>query len=176
MAGRRALLIGLGVTVAVAYGCGGSSDTPRQPADRQGGSPARSQVGGVDPALSARLQETLDSVAERQDIPGASAAVVIPGEGVWTGTTGEADRTRRAVTDRTLFAVGSITKTFVAALMLRLAEDGVLDLEISVNGQLVSIEPDKLDPDYDQADFDSRYVCTPNLVATIPPVPGATGP
>jgi hypothetical protein len=48
--------------------------------------------------------------------------------------------------------------------------------EISVNGQVVSIEPDKLDPDYDQADFDSRYACTPNLVSTIPPVPGASGP
>lgn len=130
MAGRRVLLIVLGATVAVACGCGGSSSTPRQPPDRQGGSPARSQAGGIDPALSARLQETLDSVVERQAIPGASAAVVIPGKGVWAGTTGEADtRTRRPVTDRTLFAVGSITKTFVAALMLRLAEDGVLDLD-----------------------------------------------
>ena len=35
----------------------------------------------------------------------------------------------RPVTDRTLFAAGSITKTFVAALMLKLAEHDVLDLD-----------------------------------------------
>jgi D-alanyl-D-alanine carboxypeptidase len=80
--------------------------------------------------LSSRLQETLNTVRKDQGIPGASAAVVIPGEGIWTGNSGEADtRTRERVTDRTLFAAGSITKTFVAALILKLAERGVLDLD-----------------------------------------------
>ena len=55
---------------------------------------------------------------------------MIAGEAVWTGTSGVADtRTRQRVTDRTLFAAGSITKTFVAALMLKLAERGLLDLD-----------------------------------------------
>ena len=44
--------------------------------------------------------------------------------------------------------------------------------EISVNGQTISMEPQMLDPDFDQADFDARYVCDPQLVGTIPPVPG----
>ncbi len=55
---------------------------------------------------------------------------MIPGAGAWTGSVGEADaRSHRPVTERTLFATGSITKTFVAALMLKLAEDHVLDLD-----------------------------------------------
>ena len=63
-------------------------------------------------------------------MPGASAAVVIPGEGIWTGSSGVADiRAHRPVTDRTLFAAGSITKTFVAALMLKLVERDVLHLD-----------------------------------------------
>ena len=58
------------------------------------------------------------------------AAVVIPGRGVRTGTSGEADtRTHRPVTDRTLFAAGSVTKPFIAALMLTLAERDVLELD-----------------------------------------------
>jgi D-alanyl-D-alanine carboxypeptidase len=122
-------MITLWASVAVAVGCGGSS-SQHQPADRRDHSPARGQAGGFDPVLSSRLQETLDRVRTDQGIPGASAAVLIPGEGIWTGNSGEADtRTHRPVTDRTLFAAGSITKTFVAALMLKLAERDVLDLD-----------------------------------------------
>lgn len=128
--GRLASLIALvGASLAVTFGCGGASSSP-QPADRQGGTPAHSQAAGFDPALASRLQKTLDRVREQQEIPGAAAAVVIPGQGVWTGTSGEADtRTHRPVTDHTLFAAGSITKTFVAALMLKLVERDLLDLD-----------------------------------------------
>ena len=77
-----------------------------------------------------RLQRTLDRVRREQEIPGAAAAVVIPGEGVWVGASGVADvRMREPVRAETLFEVGSVTKTFVAALVLRLAEDGVLGLD-----------------------------------------------
>ena len=80
--------------------------------------------GGVDPDLGRAVAGNAGAVRERQEIPGASAAVVIPGMGVWAGSAGEADTgSHRPVTDRTLFAIGSITKTFVAALMLKLAED-----------------------------------------------------
>jgi D-alanyl-D-alanine carboxypeptidase len=76
------------------------------------------------------LQGTLDRVRREQEIPGAAAAVVIPGEGVWVGASGLADvHTREPVRADTLFEVGSVTKTFVAALVLKLAEDGVLGLD-----------------------------------------------
>jgi D-alanyl-D-alanine carboxypeptidase len=129
MGDRCASLIALGAIVAMAFGCGGSS-SQHQAADRRGASPARSQAAGFDPVLRSRLQGALDRVRVDYGMPGASAAVVIAGEGVWTGSSGEADlRTHRRVTDRTLFAVGSITKTLIAALVLKLAEDDVLDLD-----------------------------------------------
>jgi D-alanyl-D-alanine carboxypeptidase len=123
---RRASLLAL---VAMAFGCGGPS-SQHQAADRRGASPAQRPAAGLDPGLRARLQKALDRVRVDYGLPGASAAVVIPGAGVWTGSSGEADlRTHRRVTDRTLFAVGSITKTLIAALVLRLAERDVLDLD-----------------------------------------------
>ena len=76
------------------------------------------------------LQRTLDEARREADIPGASAAVLVPGEGLWVGTSGVADvRSRQPVTRRTLFAPGSITKTIVSALVLKLAEQDVLSLD-----------------------------------------------
>jgi D-alanyl-D-alanine carboxypeptidase len=130
MVGRlAALAVLLGATAAMQVGCGGSSPQ-REPADARSGTPATAAQGGFDPRLAARLQETLDRVREHQGMPGAAAAVVLPGAGVWTGASGVADReSARPVTDRTMFAVGSVTKPFTAALMLKLAERGVIDLD-----------------------------------------------
>jgi D-alanyl-D-alanine carboxypeptidase len=80
--------------------------------------------------VAERFQRTLDRVRREQEIPGAAAAVVIPGEGVWVGASGLADvRTREPVRAETVFEVGSVTKTFVAALVLKLAADGVVGLD-----------------------------------------------
>jgi D-alanyl-D-alanine carboxypeptidase len=77
---------------------------------------ARSRsASGVDPAAGRRLQGTLDRVRRDQEIPGAAATLII-GECIWVGASELADvRTREPVRDETLFQVGSITKTFVAA-------------------------------------------------------------
>ena len=73
---------------------------------------------------------TLERVRRTQGLPGAAAAIVM-GECVWVGASGVADaRTRKPVRGETLLEVSSITKTFVAALVLKLAEDGVLGLVI----------------------------------------------
>jgi D-alanyl-D-alanine carboxypeptidase len=83
-----------------------------------------------DSELAESLQHELDSERDRWGIPGAQAAVVLPGEGTWTGVSGRADvEAKTAVGDDTAFAIGSITKTFVATLVLKLAEDGVLRLD-----------------------------------------------
>lgn len=127
---RAALPAGLlAAAVAGAIGCGGDSP-PRDQPDHAAQSPARTQPSGFDADLATRLHATLERVREHQELPGAAAAVVIPGAGVWTGNVGDADAgSHRPVTGRTLFATGSITKTFVAALMLKLAEDHVLELD-----------------------------------------------
>ena len=89
--------------------------------------PARDADPGPDPRS---LQRALDQARRDAGIPGASAAVLVPGEGLWVGTSGLADvRSRRRVTRRTMFAAGSVTKTIVSALVLKLAEQDVLSLD-----------------------------------------------
>jgi len=81
--------------------------------------------------MVAALQGVLDEyVVENHLAPSISAAVLVPGTGWWYGTSGYADRESEGLaTTDTVYAIGSITKTFVAALVLRLAEEGFLGLD-----------------------------------------------
>jgi D-alanyl-D-alanine carboxypeptidase len=84
----------------------------------------------AEPPLADRLQQTLDRERAAQDIPGAAAAVVAGGRLVWVGASGLADVRRRVPVHRdTQFAIASVTKPFVAGLVVQLAADGVLDLD-----------------------------------------------
>jgi len=81
-------------------------------------------------ATSAALQAALDSLRSAGAYPGVSAAVEFPDGSVWTGQSGLAvTATKAAVTADTLFSVGSISKTLVAALICRLAIRGTLSLD-----------------------------------------------
>ena len=63
-------------------------------------------------------------------IPGISVAIGVGDSVAWAGTAGYSDILRRIpvhVDDR--FGVGSITKTFVARVVLQLVEEGQLDLD-----------------------------------------------
>jgi D-alanyl-D-alanine carboxypeptidase len=62
-------------------------------------------------------------------LPGISVAIGIDDNLVWVGTAGYSDISRRvAVQPNDRFGIGSITKTFVARVILQLAEEGRLDL------------------------------------------------
>jgi D-alanyl-D-alanine carboxypeptidase len=84
----------------------------------------------LDDATAAALQKALDSARSSRRVPGLQAAVVFPDGSIWTGQSGVAVRSpSTAVTQDTLFAVGSISKTFTAALALRLAGRGTIGLD-----------------------------------------------
>ncbi len=84
----------------------------------------------IERALAPALQGQLAAAVATLKLPGAQAAVIFVGGGTWTGAAGYADvAARRPMTTRDLFDVGSITKTFLAAEVLRLAEEGVLRLD-----------------------------------------------
>jgi D-alanyl-D-alanine carboxypeptidase len=91
------------------------------------------------------LQRALDRlVADRTAAPGASAAVVTP-KGVWLGGAGLADVDRgRAVSPDDAFRIYSITKTYVATVVLQLVEERKLRLSDTV-GELLpgALPPDK---------------------------------
>jgi D-alanyl-D-alanine carboxypeptidase len=77
-----------------------------------------------------RLQRALDAQLSAHGMIGLSAGVLFPDGTLWTGTSGVAEVAgRRSVTPDTGFVVGSISKTFVAATVIQLAEEGRLDLD-----------------------------------------------
>ncbi len=85
---------------------------------------------GIRLPLPDALQAALDSARAIFDITGASAAMTIPGYGLWLGTSGYSNPpTEDTITSDMLFNIGSNTKTFIAATMLQLQEEGVLSLD-----------------------------------------------
>ena len=77
-----------------------------------------------------QLDRALRRGLEEAGTPGIAASVVFADGRQWTGFAGQADTAdRRRVTATTPFAVASVTKTFVAALVLQLAEEGTVDLD-----------------------------------------------
>ncbi|MGE5307385.1 MAG: serine hydrolase domain-containing protein [Hyphomicrobiales bacterium] len=69
----------------------------------------------------------------RVHVPGAGIALVDGQRILWAGGVGVADRASgRPVTADTLFRVGSVTKSFVELALVRLAEQGRVDLRTRV--------------------------------------------
>jgi D-alanyl-D-alanine carboxypeptidase len=81
--------------------------------------------------LAGKLQAVLDKrQAARSDEPSVSAAVIVPGRGVWAGASGVADTAAKTpASAQTVYAFASVTKVFVACLTLLLVKDGVLGLD-----------------------------------------------
>lgn len=93
----------------------------------------------INPAMDARLQFVLDSVCGVYNIKGASAAVLIPNGGIWKGVYGISTNSQPITADM-LFGMGSNTKTYVSTLLLKMQEDGLLDLDDTI-GTWIQNEP-----------------------------------
>jgi len=71
----------------------------------------------------------MKNVLDKEHVPGAGLALVANGEVLWCGGIGQADiAANRAVSCDTEFRVGSISKTFVALALLKLQEEGKINL------------------------------------------------
>jgi D-alanyl-D-alanine carboxypeptidase len=86
------------------------------------------------PAFSEDLQRQMEQVVEgameQETIPGAIVGVWIPGEGEWIETFGQADIAGGEEMDASMkMRIASNTKTFVATLVLLLADEGMLSLD-----------------------------------------------
>ncbi len=91
---------------------------------------ASSFAARLDPSKSAALQAALDSVRSGGRYPGVSAAIIFPDGAIWTGVSGAAILSPHTpLTTTTLFSIGSISKTFLAALVGQLASVGTLGLD-----------------------------------------------
>jgi len=91
----------------------------------------------ADPAVARKLQEVLDVQRDGYGATGMAAAVVIRGRLFWSGGSGLANRqTKAPVTADTTFPIFSITKMFVGALAVKLAQEGRLRLDDPLSGSL----------------------------------------
>lgn len=75
-----------------------------------------------------QLQDVLDKGIAKHDIHGVSATVIFPDGEIWNGVSGISHDTV-PIEPKMLFAIGSVTKNFIAALTLSLAEEEVLSLD-----------------------------------------------
>lgn len=81
-----------------------------------------------DPTWANSFQTTLDNSVTITPFRGASATVFVPGQGTWTGVSGNSS-IGVPITSDMRFGIASISKTFIAVTMLQLEEQGVLSLE-----------------------------------------------
>ncbi len=81
------------------------------------------------PKTLEELQKAMRDVLEKEHIPGAGLALVANGEVLWCGGIGKADTAaNRDIACDTEFRVGSVSKSFVALALLKLLEEGKINL------------------------------------------------
>lgn len=88
-----------------------------------------------DPVLANELQNKIDSIRTANNLKGISACVIYPGVGTWKGVTG-ISHTGLPITSDMEFGIGSNTKLFTGVLLLKLAEDNIIQLGDSLHQYL----------------------------------------
>lgn len=85
----------------------------------------------------AASRDAVRAMMKNAKVPGVSVAVAVKGEIVWREGFGFADLDKKVnATAETKFGIGSITKSFTAALFARLMEEGKVDLDATVENYL----------------------------------------
>jgi D-alanyl-D-alanine carboxypeptidase len=85
------------------------------------------------------LQQALDRARTEQGLYSLAAGIAIDGRAYWAGASGVALDGVTPLDGNSPFAIASITKTFTAALVLQLVEDGRLELDDSVAAHLPEV-------------------------------------
>ena len=85
-----------------------------------------------DPILANELQNKIDSIRTVNNLKGISACVIYPGVGTWKGVTG-ISHTGFPITSDMEFGIGSNTKLFTGVLLLKLAENNIINLDDSIH-------------------------------------------
>ena len=139
---RKVVLALLAVLLGGPLAAMGYFYAQHQPLPPAGTQSARA-LGVEDPRFAAEAREVgaaLDSVRESLSAPGLSVSVASEGKIVWSQATGLLDlATRKPVTPRSRFEIGSVSKPISAVAVLRLAERGLVDLDEDIRGLVPEI-------------------------------------
>ncbi len=120
--------------------------------------------------VAAPLQAAPDAWAQEPGHRGVSAAVVLADGGEWVGTAGP-EAAGAGVVPEDLVAIASITKTMTGAVVLQLAQEGVVGLDVPVGTWLPAIP--NVDPAItvrqllNHTDGLANYTANPPLGRTI---------
>jgi serine beta-lactamase-like protein LACTB, mitochondrial len=115
---------------------------PRQPIPPLPPGVVAETASGVSPALAGVLRETLLAQREQAGLASLSAAATFDGDRSWAGATGWADIERRVpATPASRYRTGSVAKPLTATALMRLAEDGALELDAPLAHQLPDLPP-----------------------------------
>ncbi|MFJ3902352.1 serine hydrolase domain-containing protein [Streptomyces sp. NPDC090025] len=86
--------------------------------------------GGFGPALTAKLDRTIENARKKAGIPGLVVGLWMPGKGCYVRATGVADkRTGAPMPVDTFVRIGSETKTFTVTALLELVDEGKVGLD-----------------------------------------------
>lgn len=86
-----------------------------------------------------KLKKDVPALMKKADVPGLSAALIDGRKIVWKGSFGVGNiETGEAVTDRSVFEAASLTKPVVAYAVLKLVDQGKIDLDAPLNKYLGS--------------------------------------
>lgn len=89
----------------------------------------------IEDSLIKRLQFTLDSMRTSNNLKGISACVMIPGKGIWKGVSG-ISKNGTPIHSEMEFGIASNTKLFTGVLLLKLAENNIINLDDSLHRYL----------------------------------------
>jgi D-alanyl-D-alanine carboxypeptidase len=104
--------------------------------------PTAPPLQAFDSELAVELQQILDETVADGFIPGAVLAVYVPGQELWEGASGIADRTtREPMTPDTRVRIASISKVFTAIVVLQLVEEGIIDINAPMTTWLPNLVP-----------------------------------
>lgn len=150
MKNRNRRLPGLAVALLIAVfstcGCGTETASHKTGASSRRPEPP---YDWADPGLPARLDRTLHGWIEDFGLYGAAAVVSTPGWFDWSGAAGVVDReTMEPFGTGALARIASVTKSFTAAVVLQLVDEGLLTLETPLgrfvpeypNGENITVE------------------------------------
>src|SRR5438309_6648692 len=87
-------------------------------------------------SIHAGVRETTAAAMERLQVPGVAVGVLRAGDETHEGFGVTSVEDPLPVDATTLFQIGSITKTFTATAVMRLVEQGKLDLDVPVRAYL----------------------------------------
>ncbi|MBU0485483.1 MAG: beta-lactamase family protein [Proteobacteria bacterium] len=91
--------------------------------------------------LSLTLQPIIDNATITNNVPGLVMAIKMPGRDTWSGVSGVSSvATGAPLTTDDRFRIGSISKTFTAMTVLRLAQEGSCDLDDLITTWLPEIK------------------------------------